>query len=167
MDCITCWASVINICVLFFYHALSFSQTGSVMRGAGEMIGPFAAKLGERGPWGLGGASSENVSQFQGLAGTDRRMRRACSGLGKAAGMSCRRPSRGFLSWWSSWDQGSLLLTWFKCIAKAEGFRFLTGMFWGFISWSISIVSSEIVVEGGQSIIWLLNFHVYIAFVLK
>lgn len=62
------------------------------------MRGPFAAKLGERGPGGLGGACSENVSQFRGLAGTDRRMQRACSGLGKAAGMSCRRPSRGFLS---------------------------------------------------------------------
>lgn len=36
---------LINICVLSFYHALSFSQTGTVMRGAGEMRGPFAEEL--------------------------------------------------------------------------------------------------------------------------
>lgn len=58
------------MCSVLLLHSALFSNEGSNDGIVGETTGPFAAKLGERGPQGLDGmeASSENKGQSPGVS---------------------------------------------------------------------------------------------------
>lgn len=71
-----------------------FSNEGRNEGIVGETTGPFAAKLGERGPQGLDGmeASSENKGQSSGVSRQGQEDAEGVFGPGRAPGMSSGGP---------------------------------------------------------------------------
>lgn len=157
---------LVFVSVLLLHSAL-FTNGGSNEVALGETIGPFAAKLGERGPQGLGGveASSENKGQSPGVIR---------QGQDNAEGWS--GPGKGF--WGELW-RAFVRLPCARHEIRAVCFQVGSSVYpkpgdsisslGYFEDLCFDVLQSFQVksVIGGQRIICLLNFHVYIAFALK